>query len=141
MTSVCPRRGASCPASFADVARLAGHLVTDHLVSATTALNEAKDSWAAPKPLTAAVTPPEPAKEPTMGKQKKCGKCGKPGHQAKTCGRQDAKPIAKTTRASPAASVNGHGSVAAHIRGLVQAVAAGKSAETELAAIRALLAK
>lgn len=96
-----------------------------------------------------------------------CSKCGKPGHNARSCGREakgrahtpktketakSKKPTGggtrRSTKSKPAkvaavretAADNGYvGSVAARIRGLVQAVAAGKSAEAELTAIREAL--
>lgn len=84
----CPR----CPAGpFTEPGRLAGHLVEVHLQSPAAALYDARAAFG-PAPVTTApvVTPP---KEATMAKKKRtmtCKKCGKPGHIAKTCGRQSA---------------------------------------------------
>lgn len=95
-----------------------------------------------------------------MAKTLACSRCGKPGHNSRSCGRAPKghahaagekksppkKPTGGGKRAKPArgatavaeAAVNGH-STAARIRGLVQAVAVGKAAEAELAAIREAL--
>lgn len=72
----------------------------------------------------------------------KCGQCGKPGHNVRTCKEAKADPpkarIAPPLRSDTATHIPGD--IAKQIRALVQRVADGEAAKRELAEIRKALA-
>ena len=98
--TACPEkyRQPSCPPALESAGLLTAHLITAHLVSPSTAFDLSAAEFGKPplkivtdRRATSAAPPvqsPVPKETPMPKKAQACKKCGKPGHNALTCGRE-----------------------------------------------------